>query len=29
MMTWEMYCIELENTFNDDMGDVYIYHLFA
>ena len=22
MMTWEMYCIELENMFNDDMGDV-------
>ena len=22
MMTWEMYCIELENMFIDDMGDV-------
>ena len=22
MMAWEMYCIELENMFKDDMGDV-------
>ena len=22
MMAWEMYCIELENMFNDGMGDV-------